>query len=73
MKRPILAAFFIMAAHSHAAISLSASNTTGVQTFATAPPAADWSTASIAGASGNYTTVAQVDAGVQTLAATAIT
>ncbi len=73
MKRPILAAFFIMAAQSHAAISLSASNTTGVQTFATAPPAADWSTASIAGASGNYTTVAQVDAGVQTLAATAIT
>ena len=56
-----------------AAVSLAPSLTTGVQTFASTPPAADWSTVSLAGAAGTLASVAAVDSAVQALAATGIT
>ncbi len=73
MKRPLLAALFAMVAHGHAAIPLTASNTTGIQTFAAQPAASEWSTTSIGTSSTAYSTIANVDAGTQTLAFTAIT
>jgi len=73
LKRYVIAALFALAAHSQAAISLAASNTTGVQSFTTQPAATEWSTTSIGTSASSYTTAAQVDAAAQTLAATAIT
>lgn len=74
MIRFLAAAFSLsIAAASFAALSVPASLTTGVQTFDTTPPAADWSTVSIAGAAGNLTTVAAVDAAAQGLTAGGIT
>jgi len=70
MKR--LLVFLLATAQAYAALSFNASNTTGVQAFGATPPETDWSTASLAGASGNLTTVAAVDAAAQALTATDI-
>jgi Concanavalin A-like lectin/glucanases superfamily/Bacterial Ig domain/Calcineurin-like phosphoesterase len=70
MKRLLVS--LLATAHAHAALSFNVSNTTGLQTFAATHPAADWSTVSLAGASGNLTSDAAVDAAAQALTAAGI-
>jgi hypothetical protein len=72
MKRLLLPALLLFSPFASAALVLDNTQTTGVQTFSATPPVADWSTASISGAAGTLSTIAQVDAAAQARTAASV-
>lgn len=72
MKCLLLSILLLPALPLNAALNFSASQTTGVQAFSATLPVDDWSTATISGAAGTLTTIAQVDAAAQARTAASV-
>jgi hypothetical protein len=73
LHKPLLALFLVATCLAPGVQAASVGSAGYTNDFSAQPPAADWSTYPIAGGAGNVTTAAQLDAAVQTIAASAVT